>query len=160
MGLPLDRHSFHHIGMVVDDLGRASQHMKAIYGLHMRTFDPITFRCRYLGVDMAPVTQMALSLEGPPHLELLQSTPDTPWTMVPGVHHLAYTVDDLVAGVAALESNGLPLELGGVDGENFPVGATYHRDPYGPIIELLSSGLASSLALRLHAAPAEAPEQA
>lgn len=152
MVLPLMHRDIHHFGLVVDDIDEAAAHVESTYGLTMKVFEPFTFACRYLGRDIDIPTQTAVSVSGPPYLELVQSVPDTHLTTVPGIHHVAYTVEDLIIAAEALEARGLERIMGCiVDGE-YPALATYHRDPLGPVIELLTLAGAQGMMDQLAAA--------
>ncbi len=140
----------HHVGIVVADLEEGAAEVQRRYGMTIRLFPEQTYPCRIRGRDEAPRTRIGLSVEGPPHLELLREVPGfEPWTPVPGLHHLGYVVSDLAAAARQMEDTGSPMLMGGVRGTEFPVGTTYHNDPLGHIVELLDTATAESLAHRL-----------
>jgi methylmalonyl-CoA/ethylmalonyl-CoA epimerase len=146
MNSPLVPANFHHTGVVVADLPSACAHVEAIYGIKMESFPAGRFHCFHRGTEMRPNTQIALSVNTFPHLELLQEVPDTVWTSTNGLHHVAYLVDDLPAASAELVALGLPIVVAGISGDISPFMATYHQDPLGPIVELLLRSRADEMA--------------
>ncbi len=148
----------HHVGIVVPDLDAAAADAARRYGLDMRVLPPGPFPCRIDGVDVAPVTQVALSMEGPPFLELLAQVPGSSiWCPVPGVHHIGFRVEELAVASAEFAAAGSPIVMGGVRDGAYPVGATYHRDPLGHLVELMEPATVYRLAARSAAAPPVLP---
>ena len=142
--------ALHHVGIVVPDLEAAVADARERLGFDVRIFPAGVYRCRIGGHYAEPVTQIAMSVEGPPHLELLAAVPGSEvWRPVPGVHHLGFVVDDVPAAAEQLANTGAPIIMGGVREGRFPVGATYHRDPLGHFVELLDSGTAARFAQSL-----------
>lgn len=139
----------HHVGIVVPDIEAAAADARRRYGLDVRVFEPGPYPCRIGGRDVAPVTRIALSVEGPPHLELLAEVPGSDiWKAVPGLHHIGFVVDDLARAAEAMATSGAPVVMGGIREGVYPAGATYHRDPLGHIVELLEHETARRLAAR------------
>lgn len=97
----------HHVGIVVADLDASLERYRRLFGLTAtRPLSP-------------PGSRLSFALVGLPgaELELLaEAAADTPIskflaTRGPGLHHLAFEVEDMSAAVAALEPHGLtPLE--------------------------------------------------
>ncbi|GLY65425.1 VOC family protein [Amycolatopsis taiwanensis] len=142
--------ALHHVGIVVPDLQAAVADTRRRLGLDLRVFPAGVYRCRIHGRYAEPVTQVALSVEGPPHLELLAAVSGNDvWVPVPGVHHLGFVVDDLPAAARRLAQAGSPLVMGGLGEGRFPAGATYHRDPLGHLVELLDERTADRFARSL-----------
>ncbi|MFM1724488.1 MULTISPECIES: VOC family protein [Rhodococcus] len=143
----------HHVGIVVPDSDAAVQHFEDLYGLPIRLLPESHYHCRIDGVAHSTVQRLGLSIEGPPHVELLREVPEsTVWHSRSGVHHLGFVVDDLAAASAELERRGSPLWMGGLAGGQCPVGTAYHRDSLGLTIELLDAATAARLATRLNEA--------
>ncbi|QFU92538.1 VOC family protein [Amycolatopsis sp. YIM 10] len=134
----------HHVGVVVPDLEAAVEDARERLGMEVRIFPAGVYPCRIEGRDVQPVTQIALSVEGPPHLELVAAVPGNDlWRVVPGLHHLGFVVDDVPGAARRMAETGAPLVMGGIRDGKFPVGATYHRDPLGHLVELLDAGTAA-----------------
>jgi Glyoxalase/Bleomycin resistance protein/Dioxygenase superfamily len=124
-----------HVGLVIPDLELA---MKTI-GAN-------------LGIDWAPVQQrtqpvrtgagelrdepiiFTYSSDGPPHVELIQSTAGSLWEVTPPgcLHHIGAFADD----VTAPPGPGMSLEFGGGHGDA-PAGFAYYTAPNGFRIELV-----------------------
>lgn len=142
----------HHFGLVVPDIAEAIGHVESVYGVRMVDLGPSTSAWLDHGCRIEPHTHIALSADGPPYLELLQAVPDTVWQVLPGLHHIGYVVDDLAVAAQDLAAAGLPVVLQDVNDTGHPVRATYHRDPLGPIVELMSELTAGRMRSRLAAA--------
>jgi methylmalonyl-CoA/ethylmalonyl-CoA epimerase len=157
---PLSTGQIHHVGIVVDDLTEACTELAHRYGSPLVVFPAKKFHCVHRGTTMSPVTQIALTAAGPPHIELLQAVAGTVWMPGPGIHHIAYVVDDLAAGSAALEKRGLPIEVAGLAADGSLSAATYHRDPLGHIVELLAASNARYMAEQISMAEQTSASQA
>lgn len=148
-GLDFDFGRLHHVGVVVDDLEAAAEHFAAVYGLTVRLADESEYRCRIDGVAHTTVQRLGLTAQGPPHVELLRTVPESSvWQPAQGVHHLGFVVDDLERASAELERRGSPLWMGGLRGDDCPRGTAYHRDRFGVTVELLDRRTEASLAAR------------
>jgi methylmalonyl-CoA/ethylmalonyl-CoA epimerase len=142
----------HHVGIVVDDIDGAAQSVRRIYGIDVTVFDESSYTCLIDGVEHHTIQRLGLS-DGPPHVELLRTVPNSPvWTPAPGIHHLGFVVDDLATASAELERRGAELWMAGVKSGRAPIGCVYHRDPLGQVIELLDRAVADRLAARRNAA--------
>jgi hypothetical protein len=139
--LPLPSDHFH-VGVVVDDVDRATDELSRTLGLHWRP--------RIRGVSLIRVGELELqfdvdavySVQGPTFIELIRARPGTPWAR-PGLHHLGYWSDDVVAASAELEVSGMPETARFIrDGE---VLAVYHRLADGLQMELLPRSSSSRL---------------
>ncbi|WP_430331735.1 VOC family protein [Rhodococcus sp. ACT016] len=141
----------HHVGVVVPDPEAAVLHFEALYGLSIRLFPESEYHCRINGVAHSTVQRLGLTVDGPPHVELLRAVPDsTVWQPSSGIHHLGYVVDDLARASEELERRGSPLWMGGLRDGQCPAGTAYHRDALGLTIELLDHATAARLAARLN----------
>ncbi len=94
-----------HIGVAVEDLDASLELYERDYGMKLVHRETVTEQ----GVEAA------LLDVGENHVELLAATgPDTPVGKFlakkgPGMHHVAYQVDDIEATLAALKASGLRL---------------------------------------------------
>jgi methylmalonyl-CoA/ethylmalonyl-CoA epimerase len=95
----------HHVGLAVDDLDEAISSYERLFGAELAGRETQDEQ----GVEAASLRV------GSGHVELLAALgPDTPVGRFlakrgPGVHHVAYEVDDLSAELARLESEGVRL---------------------------------------------------
>lgn len=95
----------HHVGVAVQDLDEAIETYGRLFGAEVEHRDTVSEQ----GVEAAAV------LVGESRIELLAATADdTPVGRFlarrgPGVHHLAYEVDDLDERLARLDAEGIEL---------------------------------------------------
>jgi len=95
----------HHVGMAVSDLDEAIATYGKLFGAELQHRDTVSEQ----GVEAAAV------LVGGSRIELLAATgEDTPVGRFlakrgPGIHHVAYEVDDLDAELAELDAQGVEL---------------------------------------------------
>jgi hypothetical protein len=79
----------------------------------------------------------------PPHVELIQEVPGSPWTAAPGnsIHHLGYFTDSLADSARMLEDNGFTFEA---TADVAPPGLAlfaYYIDEFGTRIEIVDRAL-------------------
>ncbi len=67
----------HHVGIVVPDSEAAVQHFEDLYGLPIRLLPESHYHCRIDGIAHSTVQRLGLSIDGPPHVELLREIPET-----------------------------------------------------------------------------------
>jgi lactoylglutathione lyase len=115
---------FHHVGVAVTDLEAAMREVGAARGLTWARVQDLTLEGHRI--------RFTYSIEGPPHVELLQGEPGGPWGVGAGphMHHVGLFTSDLEADRARLEAAGLTVDLAGR-------GFTYHSGPAGLRIELV-----------------------
>jgi methylmalonyl-CoA/ethylmalonyl-CoA epimerase len=95
----------HHVGVAVDDLDNAISTYERLWGAEVAGRETLDER----GVEAASLRV------GTGHVELLAALgPETPVGRFlakrgPGMHHIAYEVDDLTAELARLQSEGVRL---------------------------------------------------
>jgi hypothetical protein len=138
------RHAdLYHTGIVVDDLATAKEELGGLLGV---TWLEGGAEVRILtGDDLRIVTTAyALSVEGPHHVELVQSVPGTLYTVAGTghAHHLGYWADNVPSASAALSTCGLPkvASISLADHDAAPI-CTYHQVGDGFYIEIVSSAL-------------------
>jgi hypothetical protein len=96
---------FFQVGILVHDLEAAMDELSRGIGVRWgaireRERDGLTYR-------------LVFSVEGPPHIELIEGSPGTPWdTVEPRIDHLMWWSDDLAGDTRRLEREGLPLDAG------------------------------------------------
>jgi catechol 2,3-dioxygenase-like lactoylglutathione lyase family enzyme len=123
-----------HLAVVVRDLGDAMNLYSETLGLTWA--DPWTGEIPIIiGSERnAPTVSFTLSIEGPPHMELIQSTDETVWRTGPGLHHFGVWVDDVDAAIQVTAGKGFAVEVMSPDS-----GFAYLRSSDGARIELVNS---------------------
>jgi hypothetical protein len=138
----LDHANLFHTGIVVDDLEAA----KAEYGEALGvTWHDGGAKVRMISADGARTVRSAyaLSIEGPHHVELVQSIEGTVWTAAaPGqAHHLGYWVDDVTAASATLVERGAVPIVAIAMAEDRPPLCAYLRTANGLCVEIVDLAL-------------------
>lgn len=127
-----------HIGVVADDIEKAMAEMSRSMGLTWKGGRSTTMDLVIDGEHRQIDMRIAHAVEGPPHIELIEARPGTPWSPPhgTGVHHVCYWSDNAAATCAALEQSGHRRILG-------PAGSAggYFLSPAGMIIEIISAEL-------------------
>jgi hypothetical protein len=128
----------YHVATVTDDLPRSQAQLSRT--LEVSWGRTISHRIRFATASGIVVVDLALaySIDGPPHLELIQRRPGSPYETT-GLHHTGHWVDDVAEASAALEASGWPRECVPVDDADRWIGGAYHRSPDGLRIELVSA---------------------
>jgi hypothetical protein len=131
-----------HTGIVVDDLEAAKAELGLELGVNWRD-GGAAVRLSTDDGTMTVQTAYALSLEGPHHVELVQSIPGTVWTSIaPGhAHHLGYWVDDIVAISAALIARGAVRLASVAMTDDAPPMCAYLRATTGLHVEIVDRRL-------------------
>jgi catechol 2,3-dioxygenase-like lactoylglutathione lyase family enzyme len=115
-----------HVGIVAEDIEAAKAEISANLGMTWRGKTEMRDLILY-GQERTVELQVAFSVQGPPHVEIIQSIPDSPWSATSsGVHHLCYWAEDSVDVCLRLEEAGNRRILG-------PTGAPsgYFQSPSG-----------------------------
>lgn len=132
-----------HVGIVADDIDAAMREMSADLGISWKGGE-LTERALVIdGEDRRIGMRIAHSVQGPPHLELIQAAPGTPWQTPSGagVHHVCYWSDQSAEICAYLEAAGNRRVLGA------PGSASgYFLSPSGMYVEIIHRDLRNSLA--------------
>lgn len=127
----------YHVGIVVTDIEREMARLTSILGV---TWGQVVDRQLTMETPAGVVTsdcQFNYSLTGPPHLELIQHTPDGPWNTT-GLHHLGFWTDSLQGGCELLVSNGCERESVTIDDTGAWVGGLHVLTPDGVRIEVVN----------------------
>lgn len=113
--LPGVRSPFH-VGYVVPDLIAATRRLTATAGLHWATARRLPVRLRTPAGESTTEIHLTYSVQGPPHLELIEEQPDTIWAgRHRGFHHLGYWSSRFADDIDALIRTGFEFEAGAVD---------------------------------------------
>jgi len=123
-----------HIGVVCEDLDAAMDEMGRSLGLTWKGGRPTRMDLCIFGEPRTVEMRIAHSVQGPPHVELIESIPDSPWAAPTGlgVHHLCYWSDEPRRLIASLEAAGATRALGRAD-----AASGYFKLPGGAYIEVL-----------------------
>jgi hypothetical protein len=125
---------FYQVGIVVEDLEAAMRELSEGIGV---TWGPISAP-NIGGADL----RVVFTVEGPPHIELIEGQPGTNWDTAQGSHidHIAFWADDLDATVEGAQRGGLPLSSMQGDGRAYGLPYTYHdAEACGMRIEFIDS---------------------
>jgi hypothetical protein len=117
---------------------------------------------RALGVSWEPVREVALgahsikvafTIEGPPHLELIEGSPGSAWdaTDGPRIDHIGSWTDDIERDKHLLVERGLPVDLDGAS-LGSPYFVYHSAKTSGLRFELISSKLRPGFLKRLETA--------
>ncbi len=131
-----------HTGIVVDDLQAAKAEIGHELGVTWRDGGA---EVRLITDDGASTVQTAyaLSVEGPHHVELVQSIAGTVWTAAaPGhAHHLGYWVDDVIETTNTLIALGAVRLASIAMTDDAPPMCAYHRTENGLHVEIVDRRL-------------------
>ncbi len=129
----------YHFGIVVEDIEVAMEDLGERLEL---TWAPLQRRRQTVitgdGQEVSEQIAFTYSVQGTPHLELIDSEERRLWSPGPAgqLHHLGVFVDDIPAESARLSSQGARLEFGGGD-RRAPAGFAYHLLPGGLRLEIV-----------------------
>jgi hypothetical protein len=124
-----------HVGLVVADIEQAMKTIGENLGI---AWAPVQQRTQPVRTGEGEVRDEPIvftySSDGPPHVELIQSTPGSVWQVTPAgcLHHMGAFADD----VTVPPGPGMSLEFGGGRGEE-PAGFAYYTAPGGMRVELV-----------------------
>jgi catechol 2,3-dioxygenase-like lactoylglutathione lyase family enzyme len=110
------RERFAHVGIVTCDIDRAITTIANTLGLRfpppITDLAAIAFADR-AGNPLAGLRRVTTSLDGPMRVELLEGEPGSTWftTEETRLHHVAYSVTDVAAAVAARAADDWRLEI-------------------------------------------------
>jgi hypothetical protein len=115
----------YHLGLVVDDIEAAMDELSAALGLRWAKLQRRTALRKSAEGTISGETAFVYSLDGPPHLELIERRAATVFDKV-GLHHIGVWCDDPRAESERLERQGWPFESVGVKPDGSWVGGLYH----------------------------------
>lgn len=118
------------IGVVVEDIETAKADLGAAASLTWVAAER-TLDVSVGGERMEITLKIALSTQGPVHLELIEGQEGTPWWPPHGFDHVAKWSDDLNDQARRLEDAGFIRQISYFDETGEVRGFTYHRSPSG-----------------------------
>lgn len=123
-----------HVGVVADDIDAAMREMSQNLGVEWVGGKATEMDLVVFGAKRRIEMRIAHAVQGPPHIELIQAVPGTPWSAphAPGVHHLCYWSDHSAEVCQQLEQTGNRRILGEA-GAN----SGYFLTPAGMVIEVI-----------------------
>lgn len=136
-GPPVDLELFH-VGFVVADIHQARHAYGQAFGYR---WSPVVDRHLDLLVDgerRRAELRLAYSLQGPPHVELIEEVSGDLWgPRFLGIDHVGYWATSFGAAVEHLHAHGFPAVVRNLDPEGTPTRFTYHRTPSGRWMEVV-----------------------
>lgn len=141
----IDYQRLYHTGIRVPDLDAAMAEMGEGLGVtwaEVRETEAQDVWTPAEGLRQVPL-RYVYSCEGPQHVELLESSPGSPWHAgdQPGVHHVGVWVDDVTAETQRCLDLGWQVAAAQASPDDGYGLFTYVVPPSGPIIELVSAAI-------------------
>lgn len=141
----IDYQRLYHTGIRVADIDQAMVEMGGSLGVTWATVQHNTAQSVWTPERGSHEVELTFvySTEGPQHIELLMSGPDSIWHAgdSPGVHHLGVWVDDVPAETQRCIDAGWTVAAAGASPDDGYGAFTYVVPPSGPIIELVWSAI-------------------
>jgi lactoylglutathione lyase len=139
MDLMLPTGRIFHLGYVVPDMAKAMDDFGSMFNLTWT--DPVWRTAHMRDAEhgvMDTDVGVVFSRTGPPHIELVAGASGTVWeaTDRPVLHHIGIWAKDLAKDSSELERRGFPIVANGLDDDGRLARFTYHRNPFGPLLEL------------------------
>ena len=130
----IDIGDIHHVAMVVENLDQGMDLYAELFGLTWANPWTGPIPILYKGESEEPIISFTLSREGPPHIELIQSTLHEVWQPTAGLHHIGFWKSQIEPAVKS------PLELGFAVEVMSPTGDfVYLRSQDGSRIEFVAA---------------------
>jgi hypothetical protein len=119
-----------HVGYVVPDLIEAMERLTASAGLQWAKARRLPVRLRTPAGEIATQVHLTYSVQGPPHLELIEEQPETIWgRQYRGFHHLGYWSSRFTDDIDAMVRAGFEFEAGAVNEHGALTRFAYLREP-------------------------------
>jgi hypothetical protein len=139
--------TYFHVGYVVPDLPEAMQQLTATAGFRWAPPRLLPTTLRSNGDTLSAEISLTYSVQGPPHLELIEELPGTIWSAQHrGFHHLGYWSSRFAEDTERLVADGFVFEAGAVDERGELARFVYLREPAtGVRIELRDEARRASM---------------
>ena len=130
--------SLFHVGVVAKDIDVAMAAFTKELGVHWKGGYPLKMDVCVYGKPLSLEMRIAHTIEGEPHIELIQAIADTPWQVTRGRewHHLCYWSEEASELCQSLLDKGYARVLG-FPGED----SGYFQAPDGLLIEIINAKL-------------------
>ncbi len=106
-----DSPEVHHVAMVVSDLEEGMTIYSEALGLPWADAWSGPIPVVFEGETQKPDISFTLSREGPPHLELIQSTAHEVWQPTAGLHHIGIWTSDIELAVQNMSAGSFVVEV-------------------------------------------------
>jgi hypothetical protein len=136
-----DKSAIFHVGYVVEDLADAMAQLTDTLGTRwVDHFVDVRYRSG-TGTTVEARLHTCYSLDGPAHVELIESAPNTVWALDgrSAMHHIGLWSDDIPAEAERLARSGMPAVATGLgpSGESADGFFSFHDNPIGGKVELV-----------------------
>lgn len=130
-----------HSGYIVRDLAEAMERLADALGLTWAAVESHDFPIRQDGSEATYPIRFTYSFQGPPHVELVEGAPGSPWhtTEMLRMHHLGFWSDDMNGDAARLAAAGFPVVAQGIGGRSSTPRFTYSGRSGEVLLELVTS---------------------
>jgi hypothetical protein len=125
-----------HVGVVVPDLERGMAEIAEALGLRWGRIQRREMTLESAGGPRTVEMAYAYSLDGPPHLELIEQRPDTIFAL-PGLHHLGVWTQDRPGESGRLDALGWPRETVALCPDGTWAGGLFHTGTAGLRVEIV-----------------------
>lgn len=123
--------NFFHVGYVVPDLAEAMERLTASAGLRWAAARTLPVTLRTPAGEISATVHLTYSVQGPPHLELIEEQAGTVWgSEHAGFHHMGYWSGRFGDDIDALTRAGFDFEAGAVDEHGSLSRFAYLREPH------------------------------
>ncbi len=127
-----------HVGFVVDDMGEAQRTFGEAFGHRWTQVVERDLDVLVDGERRRAELRLAYSLQGPPHVELIEEVSGELWGhRFLGIDHVGYWATSFGAAVDHLHAHGFPAVVRNLGPDGTPARFTYHRSPAGLWIEVV-----------------------
>jgi hypothetical protein len=132
------QHPFYQVGIIVPDLDPAMEELGSALGV---TWGPVVAP----PYDDGP-KRFVFSVEGPPHIELIEGRPESPWDCSngPRLDHIGLWTTEVETGKTQLAANGMPIDVDGAD-LGTPIFSYHNARACGMRVELVDQARREAL---------------
>lgn len=130
-----------HTGYIVRDLSVGMERLAHALGLTWASVESHDFPVLQDGREASYPIRFTYSVEGPPHVELVEGAPGSPWhtTDVLRMHHLGFWSDDVNGDADRLAASGFPVAVQGVGEQPARPRFSYNGRAGEVLLELVTS---------------------